>query len=654
MKPLEKDEMPAIEKRLPRITVVTPAKNSERYLEETILSVIEQDYPNLEYIIIDGCSTDGTVEIIRRYEGSLAHWESTPDKTMYDAVAKGFDRATGDILAWINSDDLLEAGCLKRVGEHFLRHPGHQVIYFENIVVKDGWWVPNRPHADVGLGELLDCYIIYQDGVFFRRGAYESIGGLNRGLRVAGDYDLWLRLSRRYRLHRREGHVSTFRLVPGQLSMSNWDRYMKEVAMCRDALMADLSPLELKMALAAKRLRRLPNRLSRGFRIRAGRVWPIADENLGWAPVVEQPGTSVRDCWCPVCGGHPHRLLFSSPGGADRRIWRVYECRVCNLSFIFPRPMNAAPTPLSRVCGPGVERDARPSPESYHSPYKGGSIYAHAAVGRFNRLFELLKGRSISRPGAIEDAARIDEDPEGAVLVIGPSAVRTIEGLLGRGYGNLYGVVPDHKAAEAARSRGLAVSSEDVTISDWPGRPVDAIVLDHALGLTADPVGFLKSVSRLLSTNGRIYLTLPNYDSAFIDFYGPAWAHWRIPFDSFTASPKAVRKMAEKAGLRAVRLRTTTPARNICMSEESSRLGLGGLVYRGIEPTSISSVASQSADLGPASNGLDGPNPQRGIEAGAAGFSRGLDKAASVTLFSRLFLDPFLRGDCLHVKLVKR
>src|SRR3989304_10147371 len=83
--------------RWPKITVVTPTRNSGDYLKETIESVLGQDYPNIEYIIIDGCSTDGTLDIIKGYEKHLAYWESTPDRSMYDAVAKGFEKATGEI-----------------------------------------------------------------------------------------------------------------------------------------------------------------------------------------------------------------------------------------------------------------------------------------------------------------------------------------------------------------------------------------------------------------------------------------------------------------------------------------------------------------------------------------------------------------------------
>jgi glycosyltransferase involved in cell wall biosynthesis len=601
----------------PKITIVTPALNSEKYLEETIKSILEQDYPNLEYIIIDGGSTDGTLDIIKKYEHNLAHWKSGPDKTMYDGIAKGFEKATGEILGWINSDDLLEAGCLQKVGGHFMKHPRHQVVYFENIVEKDGWWVPNRPHIDVGLGELLDCYVIYQDGVFFRREAYERIGGLNRSFLVAGDYDLWLRLSRRYRLHRCAGHVSCFRLVPGQLSMSNWGRYLEEIRRSRDALKERLTPLELKRAAWGKMFRKLPNYFSRKFR---RRVWPIKNENHPWAPVTPPPPPSVLECRCPICNGYPHRLLFSSPDTAmgDRRLWRLYECRECNAGFIFPRPDNSTLQELYENSYSSDIEGVCPAPEGYYSPYRGRSLFPYRIIRVLQRAFPFLH----KRLGMLhDDFVPIDERPEAAVLVVGCLEGRILEHFGNLGYKNLWGIEPNRKAAEVARSRGFEVNTGDAALSGWPHRPVDAIILNHALGRSSDPVGFLTSIKRLLAPNGGIYLCSPNFDSAFIDFYGPAWAHWHVPYNLFTASPGAVRKIAGKADLKVRWMKSSTPVHYAYMSERLSSVGIGGHI----------------------SNFIDTEEP---------GFRGKWERAKGVKVLSWLLFDRLLRGDCLYAKMV--
>jgi len=119
----------------PKISVVTPSFNQGRYIEATIKSVVEQGYPNLEYLIMDGGSTDGTVEIIEKYSDQLTYWVSEPDEGQTDALIKGFDRASGDILCWLCSDDLFEARTLQEVAETFVEHPDWEVVY------GDSFWI---------------------------------------------------------------------------------------------------------------------------------------------------------------------------------------------------------------------------------------------------------------------------------------------------------------------------------------------------------------------------------------------------------------------------------------------------------------------------------------------------------------------------------
>jgi glycosyltransferase involved in cell wall biosynthesis len=106
---------------LPKISIITPNYNGGEYLEETIQSILTQNYPNLEYIIIDGGSTDNSVEIIKKYEDQLSFWVSEPDKGLYDAIQKGFDKSSGEIMAWLNSDDLYHKNAFFTVVEIFMK-----------------------------------------------------------------------------------------------------------------------------------------------------------------------------------------------------------------------------------------------------------------------------------------------------------------------------------------------------------------------------------------------------------------------------------------------------------------------------------------------------------------------------------------------------
>src|SRR5690349_18496013 len=109
--------------KFPKVSVVTPSFNQVDYLTETLASIFDQRYPNLEVIVIDGCSTDGSVEVIQSFAGRLAHWESEPDRGQSHAINKGLARATGDVLCWLNSDDVFLPGALNAVAYFFNEHP---------------------------------------------------------------------------------------------------------------------------------------------------------------------------------------------------------------------------------------------------------------------------------------------------------------------------------------------------------------------------------------------------------------------------------------------------------------------------------------------------------------------------------------------------
>ncbi len=182
----------------PRITIVTPSYQQAHYLEEAIRSVLLQGYPNLEYIVMDGGSYDGSVEIIRRYEPWLTYWQSQPDGGQSAALADGFARATGEILAWINADDRLLPGALQRVGRFFADRPwlafasgDVNFIDAQGQVIERIFALPPNPTLTAWLG----VHRWPQQGCFWRRSVYERVGGVDRSLRFCMDRDLFIRLS---------------------------------------------------------------------------------------------------------------------------------------------------------------------------------------------------------------------------------------------------------------------------------------------------------------------------------------------------------------------------------------------------------------------------------------------------------------------------
>jgi len=179
------------------VSIVTPSFNQAPYLEATIQSVLGQGYPRLEYIIIDGGSTDGSLEIIRRYARRLAHWSSEPDSGQTEAINKGFARAKGEILAWLNSDDLYHPEAVREAVEFLERHPEIGLVYGDADFVDDAGEVVGRfPARQTSLARLRRGYVhIPQQASFFRASLWRLVGPLDPTFYFAMDYDLWVRIA---------------------------------------------------------------------------------------------------------------------------------------------------------------------------------------------------------------------------------------------------------------------------------------------------------------------------------------------------------------------------------------------------------------------------------------------------------------------------
>lgn len=182
----------------PRISIVTPSFNQAAFLERTILSVLEQDYPNLEYIVIDGGSSDGSVDIIRKYENRLAYWVSEPDCGQAHAINKGLKRATGDWVGWQNSDDIFYPGAFMHVARAAIRSPKAELIIGDinlideqDNVIREMRYV--RPVYESLLAEGM---VLTNQAAFWRRSLHARIGWLNKSLHYGFDYEWFLRLLR--------------------------------------------------------------------------------------------------------------------------------------------------------------------------------------------------------------------------------------------------------------------------------------------------------------------------------------------------------------------------------------------------------------------------------------------------------------------------
>jgi glycosyltransferase involved in cell wall biosynthesis len=197
------------------VTIITPSYNQGKYLGETIRSVLDQDYPFIEYLVIDGASTDNSVDVIRSFEKKLAYWCSEPDKGQTDAINKGFAKAKGQILAWINSDDTYNPGAVSQAVKYLQDHPEVGVVYSDlNFIDENSRVIGKYPAAQTDLQKLRRGYVhVPQPATFFRAELWRQVGPLDPGFFFAMDYDLWVRLAAVSRLQYLPGPVwANFRM----------------------------------------------------------------------------------------------------------------------------------------------------------------------------------------------------------------------------------------------------------------------------------------------------------------------------------------------------------------------------------------------------------------------------------------------------------
>ncbi|MBT3249548.1 MAG: glycosyltransferase [Candidatus Pacebacteria bacterium] len=224
-------------KQFPKVSIVTPSFNQGKFLERTILSVLDQKYPNLEYVIIDGGSTDGSQKIIKKYQKHLHFWESKRDRGQSHAINKGFEKTDGEVMAWINSDDILRPGSLRLVASIFdkfneinwltslpstINDQDYQLylaqppLYLRNFIQR-GWYT----RKFMGF--------IMQEGTFWRRSLWKKAGGKLEEVPYSMDLKLWQSFSEHEKLYCVHACLASYRLNPDRKNNDSHQSYYQEI-----------------------------------------------------------------------------------------------------------------------------------------------------------------------------------------------------------------------------------------------------------------------------------------------------------------------------------------------------------------------------------------------------------------------------------------
>lgn len=573
----------------PRISVVTPSFNQGEFIERTIKSVLGQNYPKLEYFVIDGGSSDNTLQIIKRYENQITKWVSEPDDGQGAAIYKGFQWSSGDILCWLNSDDCLEPGALKFVGDFFANHPEIDWIIANDIVEIDGWSYPNIPNTEVSLNKLLAGQILYQDSVFFRKSIYSATQGINTELWGAIDYDLWLQFLLKGNQYKVVPNYTLSRFVmhPDQKS-SDSNKYLKETDASRKARTSNradfITSVQVKLgqksAGAIRSIYQMDipgtnNLLSALF----PRAWYFHHSKL---PKFKRVTQGTHDVACPLC----HSLAtdfhlstydnrFNQPG-----LYEIAWCRNCDLGITRPQLSKEELTKLYEKFYSNAEDHSATEPvrgmqlDEQHPEIESTSKQTNSPQinpvktsrkSIFQIAKQFVRKRTSSRPV-------IPEKWQGKLLDFGCNDGEQLEiyKTLGQ-FSELCGFDINPVAVQRADAKGFDVCCGDLSNSQWPDHSFDVIVLSQVIEHLPDPVSVLKSLHQKLKPDGHLLVTCPNAHSFWAKMFGIAWSHWHVPYHLFHYTPASISKLGAEAGFKVEGLTTRSPAYWLFLSQHLQR-----------------------------------------------------------------------------------
>jgi len=227
---------------LPSVSIVTPSLNQARFIRDSIESVLSQNYPRLEYIVMDGGSTDETLDILRGY-GDRLTWRSVPDFGQANALNSGFRLASGEILGWLNSDDTYRPGAVKAAVQHLVANPDTAVVYGEAYYIdQHNMVIGIYPTEDFSMDRLAQACVICQPSSFVRRAVLEAVGMLDPTLHYCMDYDLWIRIGRHFRIERIKPFLANSRRHRRTKSFSHRDQLFQEIFGVAEKSFGHVSP----------------------------------------------------------------------------------------------------------------------------------------------------------------------------------------------------------------------------------------------------------------------------------------------------------------------------------------------------------------------------------------------------------------------------
>jgi glycosyltransferase involved in cell wall biosynthesis/SAM-dependent methyltransferase len=566
----------------PKISIVTPSYNQGEFIERTVRSVLLQRYPDLEYIVMDGGSTDDTVERLQPYKDQFSYFVSERDEGQADAIAKGFARSSGEIMAYLNSDDLLAPDALHFVARFFQENPDIDWIYSHRCTVDERdqviWYWILPPHQSF-LMRRWDY--IPQETCFWRRSLFEKTGNIDRSYKFAMDYDLFVRFMN-------DGHGRRLNRFLGAFRDHNTSK-TKQLLATTGA--REMLRVRLKFRIRAAITDGLFGLLIGNWVQYAGRYFAAAAHSLpgGFGGL----GYDYNDVW----GGllRPNDVSSADPDGSNQFEEGFYN-PLCSVTFGLADRMLYRVTSVTAgrvktseiylnsksgvaIIAPGVEDEETGSQndESKNPPEAGGLsnvgrpdsphalrglvAIATEAVYRLPLFASRINVSSEKRPA--DDLLQLTQglvsrDDEIAFLNAACSTGDLLSELAAQTKWKLFSLESGSVAAEALckGSRGLEVKLRQAIGVPEMLRGFDFVYLGDGLQRFREPRVTLRTLAILLNPGGFLFLSTPNLDSEQRKLFGPAWAHWQPDEHRFIYGKRSLIKLLTQAGFSLTKLRT--------------------------------------------------------------------------------------------------
>jgi GT2 family glycosyltransferase len=286
---------------LPLVSIITPSFNQAAYLEQTLLSILEQDYPQIEYWVMDGGSTDGSTAIIEKYAPRLAGWVSEKDRGQADAINKGFNRSTGEIIGWLNSDDLYLPGAIQTAVQTLQADPSLAMIYSDVRSIDSVGKVFNVMHyGEWGLADLMAFNIIGQPGVFMRRSMLEKAGYLDLNFHFLLDHQLWLRLAQQGGMKHILQELAAARFHAEAKNVAQAARFGQEAFAILDWMQTQPG-LQALYAANRRRIQAGAHRINARYLLDGGQAAPAL--RAYWRSLLQHSPTALRE---------GHRMVYAA------------------------------------------------------------------------------------------------------------------------------------------------------------------------------------------------------------------------------------------------------------------------------------------------------------------------------------------------------